>query len=431
MSNCKSRIGLTRLVYLAALNYSASGKESTRKNPNNVQRKTKRFVVVYLSLIFIKIGCFGQTITVTKLDGSKISSGRIDSIVTSLMDSANVPGLNLSIINNNQVKYIKSYGLKDLKTSAAQDTATVFPSCSFSKAVFAYLVMKLVDRQILDLDIPIEKYLEKPLPEYERYVGLKNDDRWKMITSRMLLSHTAGFPNWKFLNPRGNNQVEIFFTPGSRYAYSGEGIYLLQLVVETKTKRKLDDLAKELVFIPLNMRRTGFAWRPDFEDNYSFGYSKEGKQFGRGKPGEKSADAAGSMETTIADYSRFIVAVMNGKGLSAKAKKEMLSYQIRIYSEQQFPSLNESKTTENNKIKLGYGLGWGLFICKFGKAFFKEGHDEGWQHHNVNFPDKKTSIIIMTNSNNGESIFKELLGKLIGDTCTPWKWENYYPYNYK
>lgn len=147
------------------------------------------------------------------------------------------------------------------------------------------------------------------------------------------------------------------------------------------------------------MNRSGYVWRADFEDDFSFGYSKDGKQFRRGKPDNKSADAAGTLETTIHDYSKFIVAVMKGTGLSKQSKKEMLNYQIRIYSEYQFPTLDTATTTENDKIKLGYGLGWGLFTFKYGKAFFKEGHDEGWQHYTVSFPDKKTSIIIMTNSN--------------------------------
>ena len=75
------------------------------------------------------------------------------------------------------------------------------------------------------------------------------------------------------------------------------------------------------------------------------------------------------------------------------------------------------------------GLGWGVYATPRGNAFFKEGHDDGWQNYNINFKDKGISIIILTNSDNGESLFKELLEKTIGDTFTPWKWERYTPYN--
>jgi CubicO group peptidase (beta-lactamase class C family) len=134
------------------------------------------------------------------------------------------------------------------------------------------------------------------------------------------------------------------------------------------------------------------------------------------------------METTIADYSRFVAAVLQGKGLTKNAHQEMFSPQIFIHSVKQFPSLRTDTTDEYKKIQLSYGLGWGLLVSPYGKAFFKEGHDDGWEHYTINFPDRKTGIIIMTNSSNGESVFKELLEKVIGDTVTPWQWENYVPY---
>jgi hypothetical protein len=81
-------------------------------------------------------------------------------------------------------------------------------------------------------------------------------------------------------------------------------------------------------------------------------------------------------------------------------------------------------------IPYAWLMGWGLLYTDKGKAFFKEGHDEGWEHYNINFVDKGVSIILMTNSSNGESIFKDLLETLIGDTYTPWEWERYVPYNH-
>ena len=110
---------------------------------------------------------------------------------------------------------------------------------------------------------------------------------------------------------------------------------------------------------------------------------------------------------------------------------EIIFPSIRQVIKVQFPTITKEFTTENKEIDLSYGLGWGLLKCKYGKAFFKEGHDDAWRNYNINFIDKGISIIIMTNSANGELIFKELLEILIGDTFTPWKWESYFPYNYK
>ncbi len=104
---------------------------------------------------------------------------------------------------------------------------------------------------------------------------------------------------------------------------------------------------------------------------------------------------------------------------------------LEINSKCQFPTISDASTNENQSIRLSYGLGWGLLNCKYGMAFFKEGHDDGWEHYNINFADKGISVVIMTNSSSGESIFKELLEKTIGDIYTPWKWERYIPYNFK
>jgi tetratricopeptide (TPR) repeat protein len=144
--------------------------------------------------------------------------------------------------------------------------------------------------------------------------------------------------------------------------------------------------------------------------------------------GWTNASGGGSLLTSIADYTRFIRAIMQGKGLDESTWNAMLSPSIRIKSSYQFPTLSNETTDKYDSIELSYGLGWGLFTSEYGKAFFKEGHGPGWQNYNVNFVDQKTSIIIMSNSDNGEKIFKDLLEKVIGDTFTPWEWERYVPY---
>jgi len=199
----------------------------------------------------------------------------------------------------------------------------------------------------------------------------------------------------------------------------------LQMVVESITGKQLEELAQEKVFKPFGMQRTSYLWQPSFETDYAVGHDMSEDILPKSK--RSKANAAGSMETTIADFSRFSEAVMQGKRLSQKSGKEMISPQISIYNKHQFPSLNNDTTSANKKIQLSYGLGWGLFNTKYGKAFFKEGHDDGWEHYTIHLPDKKMSVIIMTNSSNGESIFKELVEKITAVTI-PWEWEGYTPY---
>lgn len=94
----------------------------------------------------------GQSQQIARLDGSKISFTEIDKTVKLLMDTANVQGLDLAILNNKKTVFIKSYGYKNKLQNELLDTASVMYGASFSKAVFAYLTMKLVQEKVIDLD---------------------------------------------------------------------------------------------------------------------------------------------------------------------------------------------------------------------------------------------------------------------------------------
>lgn len=376
---------------------------------------------------------FGQDQQIVRLDGSKISVSEIDRTVKKIMDAANVQGLNLAVLNDSKAVLVKSYGFKNKPANTMLDTATIVYGASYSKAVFGYLMMKLVEEKILDLDKPLYRYLGKPISEYPYFSDLKNDDRWKLITARMCLSHTTGLPNVRWFNPVTSERdsagrIRIYFKPGQKYAYSGEGFKLLQLTIEEITHKTTEELAQEKVFKPLGMTRTGYIWHESFGDgNVAVGHMDNGDIDIKRKRTE--AVAGGSLVTTIADYTRFIENVMQQKGLGRKAWLEMLSPQIAIHSKTQFPPITAEVTTENDDINLSYGLGWGLLNCPgYGKAFFKEGNGGAWRNYNINFMDRGISIIIMANSENGEKIFQELIETLVGKTCIPWKWQGYVPY---
>jgi CubicO group peptidase (beta-lactamase class C family) len=391
-------------------------------------------LTILTGLLFSFILSFGQGLQITKINGTKISTSGIDSMILQLMSSANVSGLGLAVINQDKIVYEKTYGYKNIETRELLDTSTILYGASLSKAVFMYLCLALVQQGVLEMDKPLYQYLDKPLPEYPKWTDLAGDERWKLITAGMCLSHTTGFPNLRFLDARTgkynpNGKLAIYFTPGSKFGYSGEGYALLQMVVEKITGKSLEELAEKNVFEPIGMDRTSYIWQQRFENNYALGYDENNKPLDlnkRTKPG-----AAGSMETSLADYARFIQYIMQKKGLNRQMYSLMLTPGIRIYSKRMFPTISDDSTTENNPIKLSTGLGWVFLDCPCGKAFSKGGHDDGWEHYNINFTDKGASILLMTNSSNGESIFKELLEKIIGDKYTPWKWGNYVPYNRK
>ncbi len=366
-----------------------------------------------------------QKTSIKRLDGSTISAAEIDSTVTRLMQAAEVTGVGIAIFNDGKIAYVKTYGVRDKEKNLPLTPDSVMTAASLSKAAFATMVMELVEAGILDLDKPIYRYLPKPLPEYPAYADLVGDPRYKLITLRMCLDHTAGFPNWRAFNQ--DRKLNINFQPGSQFAYSGEGIDLAQLVVETVTRKPLNDLMREHIFTPDGMTRTSMVWEERFESDFANGYDEYGRSLGPER--RKRADAAGSMQTTLRDYANFLQAILQGRNPDKKTRERMLSPQIDILSKHEFPSLDTETTTGNKAIRIGYGLGWGLYWTPYGRAFFKEGHDEGWRHYAVCFDKSGTGLLIMTNSSNGEGIYKELLETLLKNTYTPIEWEGFTPYN--
>ena len=368
---------------------------------------------------------FPNASSIKRLDGSAITASEMDGTMSRLMHAARVTGAGIAILNDGKIVYLKTYGFGDLKKSRPLTPDSVMSAASFTKVAFAYMVMQLVQEGVLDLDKPVYQYLSKPLPEYGRYSDLAGDERYKRITTRMLLDHTSGFPNWRRFND--DKKLHIHFEPGSRFAYSGEGIALLQLIVETVTKRPLADLMRERVFQPLGMTRTSMVWTWRFEEDHANGYDEQENSLGPQR--QWRADSAGSMLTTPADFALFMQAVLRGQGLRKETKDLMLSPQIQILSKHEFPPLSSETTEENKPIRLSYGLGWGLYWTPYGKAFFKEGHDDGWRNYTVCFDDARIGIVIMTNSSNGEGIYKELLEISLKNTFTPIEWEGFQPYN--
>ena len=186
---------------------------------------------------------------------------------------------------------------------------------------------------------------------------------------------------------------------------------------------------QEKVFQPLGMKNSSYTWQSKFEADYCVGHSSNGGQYEKDK--DNDARSASTLETTLDDYTLFVKAVLNSSLLKPSTTREMFTPQIRIRSIQQFGPLQFRDSTSNDAIKLSYGLGWVLLQSPYGTGAFKEGHGDGFQHYVILFPKQKTAIVILSNSDNAESIFKQLLETAIGDTFTPWYWENYIPYNYK
>lgn len=386
-------------------------------------RSLLQFLAASLGFVLCSVVLLAQQQSATRLDATKIVPAQIDASVKRFMEIAKVTGMGIAILNDGKVIYLKTYGFRDTEKHLPLTPESVMTAASLTKPAFATMVMQLVHEHVIELDKPVYEYLPKPLPEYPAYKDLADDARYKQITMRMLLDHTSGFPNWRRFTD--DKKLRIYFPPGSKFAYSGEGIALAQMVVETVTKKSVTELMKEHIFQPLDMTRTSMVWEQQFEDDYANGYDEHGKSLGPER--RREGDSAGSMQTTLRDYSRFVQSVLNGAILDKGSRELMLSPQVEIMSRHEFPSLSTETTTQNRAIHLSYGLGWGLFWTPYGKAFFKEGHDEsgGWRHYVVCFDRPKVGMLIMTNSSHGEDAYDGLLRTVLGDTFTPLEWEGF------
>jgi CubicO group peptidase (beta-lactamase class C family) len=361
---------------------------------------------------------------IRRLDGSTLSGAKAAGFARKALADAHVTGAQVVVLNAGKIVWSEAFGQRDVAAKLPMTVDTVMWGASLTKGIFGAYVMTLVDAGFIDLDKPVWQYLGKPLPQIEKYKDLAGDVRWRRITARHLLSHTSGLANFASLEPDG--KMRIHWEPGTRYGYSGEGMNLLQMVVEKRMGKTLGELIRERIFGQLGMKHTSLTWEDSFAANLANGYGPTGISLGHSR--RANARAAGSMDTTAADMGRFIEGLLAGRVMSAKALAEMLRPQIGIASLHQFPTLAEEKGNEGPAVGLSYGLGWGLLSAtKYGPAFFKEGHGEGAQNYMVCFTQRGSCMIVLANSENAEAAFRPLFEKILGDTVTPWQWEGYTP----
>ena len=183
---------------------------------------------------------------------SDVAPPALDTLLPALLDSAGVPGLALALVSHGRIVWARGFGNRRQGQTEPIDTATVFEAASLGKPVFAYAVMKLCERHILDLDRPLTQYTS------ERF--LDGDPRLDLITARHVLSHTSGFQNWR----SDKEPLQIHFAPGEKFLYSGEGYSYLQSVVAHLTGQAFEPYMKANILRPFGMSSSGYVWNDDF-----------------------------------------------------------------------------------------------------------------------------------------------------------------------
>lgn len=324
---------------------------------------------------------------------------KLEKDIPVLMNEAIIPGMAAALIENGRLVWTGSYGVRNSSTGNPVTAATIFEAASLSKVVAAYGVLKLVDEGRLNLDQPLIKYLGN---NYE-----VEDERVQFITARMVLSHSGGFPNWR---PEGG-KLTVLFQPGQKFQYSGEGFVMLSKVAELITGTEFNTYIKKTVFEPLGMASSSFNWETPFDSLLVYRHDWLGKPSRRWEG--HGVNAAASLRTTIEDYSKFLIALMNGKGLKPATWQAMLSPQIKV----------------NDSSQVAWGLGVGLEITPAGKYAWHWGDQGDSKCYFTADLEKKNAILYFTNSYNGLSISTEMLKDAIGGQHPAISWLGYTKYD--
>jgi len=295
----------------------------------------------------------------------------------------NIPALGIGYIKNGKIEEAKVYGELE-KGRPASDNA-IFSIASLTKPITAMIVLKLVDEGKWNLDEPLYKYWIDP--------EVANDPRLKKLTTRFILSHRSGFPNWRWEN--ANKKLSFLSEPGTKYHYSGEGFEYLRKAIESKFHKSLDQLASELIIKPLQMNDTKFFWNNTVDETrFAKPHEKNGNLYIENK--NTSANAAYGVLTTVEDYSKFLIYVMNEAGLKKKLYEEMVTNQTQIKAHQY------------------YGLGWMIDEIDGENVITHGGVDNGTQTIVFVQPKSKKGLVIFTNSGNGGNVYIPVIQKYLG-----------------
>lgn len=360
---------------------------------------------------------------------SKLSKEFLDRL-PELMEWANVPCISIAQIERGQLASTLIFGVRKAGDAELAPPDTVFGAASLSKPVLAYAIMRMRDEKLIDLD--------RPLWDYLPYEDLPAGEQAKQITARHALSHSTGLQNWRF---NRDSKLEFAFKPGERFQYSGEGFYYLQRVVEKITGRGFEEYMQERVLKPLGMKTSTFSWTAGSESRLSWGHNGRmvpqelfNAQRGRRmlalapewkKPIEKwthddaaraqsiiSSDqpvfpnfllpnAAGSLMTSVSEYSRFMVRLFGfGKpdalSLSDASRREMLTPQTKI-----------------NK-NLSWGLGIGLESYQGRTLFWHWGDNGTFKAFMMGDPASGSGVIVFANAQNGHRLWQRVAAEKMG-----------------
>lgn len=335
----------------------------------------------YVSLVFLLIGqvSFGQIKT---FNGKQLNEVEFEKKIKNAMDSLQVQGMSIAIINNGKIVFNKGFGVTNMVTKKKVTKSTFFEAASLSKPVFSFFALKLAKEGKLDIDKPLVDYLAADNIE---------DERYKKITARMVLSHTTGLPNWS-----ETEKMQLQFEPGKQFSYSGEAyVYLAKVIAKlyNTSLKNLDEIFQNEVAKGLKLNNFHFVITPKVEKSMADGYQQ--KQLVKDERDRTRFDPAGGLYANTKNYANFLIWIMNHQS--------------------NFRGMFESVITleQNNPIKEYFGVdSWtlGMAIIKINGDvnYWHGGNNLGYTSSFMINPDKKFGYVYFTNEDQCNSMKKVL-----------------------
>lgn len=325
------------------------------------------------------------------------------------IEAERIPGLIVTIFYKGSNIFQESYGVADTKTNEMLTINHRFRMASQSKTVTAVSLFQLQEKGAIKIDDSVVKYLP--------WLADHHDSRWKEVTIRMILSHSAGiirdgidsnywhgsrpFPDTEELKKVVMEQ-DLVKDPNTTMKYSNYGFGLLGMIIEQITQQSYESYCKAYIFDPIKADSMTMDDTHGDMSSIAPGYSRTHghycrRQFDTSVSSGALAPAAGLI-STASDVAHFFhaLAIGNETLLTDASKKEMQRAQWDV---------------PNDQEQTKYALGLEVFSVEGSRAF---GHAGGYTGHATNttvFPDEELVISVQTNVIDGgatqlvESIF--------------------------
>jgi CubicO group peptidase (beta-lactamase class C family) len=313
---------------------------------------------------------------------------RLNAAIPDLMRTGDVPGLEAAVIRDGRLYWSGAFGVREATSPDRVVPTTIFRAASLTKPLFAYLVLRLADKGIIDLDAPVTDKLP--------YIAPTTDPRVRAITPRMLLSHSSGIPNC--CGPHWT----LIADPGTTWDYSPKGYDWLGALVVQVTGSSLDELARREIFGPLGMTHSSLIWNDSLESNAASPHTMWGRVARPQRPptpADNVGFASGSMRTTAEDYAKFLIAAMDGKGLSARSAPLLFTAQVELRNA---PTQREKSEALRNRM--AWALGFGVARTDSSEEFWQWGDFGDSKAFVIGDVKRRTAVVYFANAQTGLTI---------------------------